>query len=73
MKYGMFSPAGDAMIHGVVITVKTLGKKVEWRKVQNILYEVAENYSLYGEATDTAVREAVYVALEDYLYDGENE
>jgi hypothetical protein len=60
MDYGMFTDAGNAMIHGIVVTSKMAG--LDWDQVLEILHDIS---TLDGveEATDTAVRECVYDAL----------
>ena len=60
MDYGMFTNAGDAAVHGIVVTADELD--LTWEQVENSLYRLARNED-FAEATDTAVREAVYCAL----------
>lgn len=70
-KYGMFSDVGDAMVAGVVMTAVTYGLSFE--QVQDVLYDIS-TLDGFEEAADTAVREAVYIALENLSaveYDGQ--
>lgn len=60
MDYGMFTDAGNAMVHGIVAGAKY--KNLTWPEVHHMLCTISEIEG-YGEATDTAVREAVYDAL----------
>lgn len=63
MNYDMFTPAGNAAVHGIVVTAESLAlTSLTWEQVENALYRLAQNPD-FAEATDTAVREAVYVAL----------
>jgi hypothetical protein len=60
MDYGMFTDGGNLAVHGIVEGARI--KKSTWPEVYQAL--VAISYvDGYGEATDTAVREAVYDAL----------
>lgn len=60
MNYGMFTDAGNAAIDGLVTVAKSLElKQSEVYKALNVL---AQN-PRFSEATDTAVREAVYCAI----------
>ena len=61
-EFGMFTDAGNAMINGVVMTAKTAG--LDWDQVCEILYDIG-TLAGFEEATDTAVRECVYVALQN--------
>jgi len=58
--YGMFTDSGNAMVHGIVFTAKSTG--LDWDQVIEILYDVS-TLDGFEEASDTAVREAVYDAL----------
>jgi hypothetical protein len=59
ISYGMYSSEGNLAVHGIAITAKTL--KLEWDQVEQSLRALADSdYDKFGEATDTAVREAVY-------------
>jgi hypothetical protein len=60
--YAMFTDAGNAMINGVVMTAKSAG--LDWDQVCEILYDIA-TLDGFEEASDTAVRECVYVALQN--------
>lgn len=58
--YGMFSEAGNKAVGGIVIYAKEY--KCTWAAVEKALYYLAEDKD-FAEATDTAVREAVYIEL----------
>jgi hypothetical protein len=58
--YGMFSPEGNAMIKGVILTAKSAG--LSWDEVLDVLEDVA-TLDGFEEATDTSVREMVYTEL----------
>lgn len=58
--YGMFTDEGDALIHGVVQSAKIAN--MNWNGVQLMLNKISE-IDGFSEASDTAVREAVYIAL----------
>lgn len=60
--YGMFTDAGNAMIHGVVLTAKNNG--LDFDQVVEILSDI-QTLDGFEEATDTVVREAVYMALQN--------
>jgi len=60
MDYGMFTDKGNAIVHGIVIAAQYKGLK--WSEVYDLLSTISEIEG-YGEATDTAVREAVYCDL----------
>lgn len=60
--YGMFTKAGNAMIHGVVMTAKSVG--MDWDQVHDILMDIGTLQG-FSEAVDTAVRESVYFALQN--------
>lgn len=58
----MFSEEGNAKIHKIV--QNAIKNKVPWLKVQEQLYDLSRsNLDKYGEATDTAVRESVYITI----------
>ncbi len=60
--FAMFSEAGDKAVAGIVARAKSQGW--DWPRTQAELYVLANSDAqLYGEATDTAVREVVYDAL----------
>lgn len=59
MNYGMFTEAGNAAIDGLVTVAKSMDLK--WPEVYSALNVLAQNPK-FAEATDTAVREAVYDA-----------
>jgi hypothetical protein len=55
----MYTSEGNLAVHGIVVTAKTL--KLDWDQVEQSLRALADSdYDKFGEATDTAVREAVY-------------
>ena len=65
--YGMFTDEGNALLHGVVQAAKIADKNwktstMNWAIVQSILEKISE-IDGFREATDTAVREEVWVAL----------
>ena len=60
--YGMFTPAGDAAVAAIVETAIENYRGYGW--VHNELMKLAE-VSIFAEASDTAVREACYIALEE--------
>jgi hypothetical protein len=62
MDYGMFTDAGNALIRGVVLTAKSAN--LDWDSVNEILYDIG-TLNGFEEATDTVVREAVYMALQN--------
>ena len=60
--YGMFSEAGNLKVAAIVEVARNLD--ITWPEVMGMLRTLASSdYRLFGEATDTAVREAVYEAL----------
>lgn len=60
--YGMFSPEGNAAIHGIVLLAKVTG--ADWLEVfQSLVNLKNSDYDTFGEATDTMVREIVYEKL----------
>lgn len=60
--YGMFSDAGNQKVAAIVDFASK--NQLEWQEVMPLLRNLASSdYELYGEATDTVVREAVYEAL----------
>ena len=58
--YGMFSEAGDKAVAGIVAYAKEY--KVRWEGVEDALMNLAQDED-FAEATDTVVRENVYIAL----------
>lgn len=60
MDYEMFTDKGNAMVHGIVVAAKHKG--LSWAEVYDMLVTISK-IDGYGEATDTAVRECVYNAL----------
>lgn len=62
MSYGMFTEFGDDAVDAIVRGAKTLN--LSWPQVLKELEDLAERFPKdFGEATDTVVREAVYVKL----------
>jgi len=61
MNYGMFSPKGELAVSGIVAYHSAL--KSPWSLVVRNLEDLAAYDPDYAEATDTVVRENVYVAL----------
>jgi hypothetical protein len=60
--YGMFTDCGNVMVDSIVN--KARRDNLTWKQVYNMLGDLADlNYDRFGEATDTAVREAVYSAV----------
>jgi len=62
MNYGMFTDYGNRVVDGVVIAAKQLN----WTpaKVREIMDDISTVRGLH-EAGDTAVRESVYLAMEN--------
>jgi pilus assembly protein TadC len=58
--YAMFTELGNAAVHAVVVTARE--NKLTWPQTYRALCQLAEQ-DQFGEATDTAVREMVYSAL----------
>jgi len=59
--FAMFTPEGNAAVSMIVRMAQKKGW--DWPRTQSELYVLANvDAQLYGEATDTAVREAVYDA-----------
>lgn len=62
MEYGMFTEAGAKRVDSIVQMAKKKGW--DWARTESELYFLADSDAqLFGEATDTVVRENVYVAL----------
>ena len=60
--FGMFTERGNTAVAGIVSYHRQYGS--DWNLVLNNLQDLADyNPDLYGEATDTAVKEYVYQAL----------
>jgi hypothetical protein len=59
--YGMFTDKGNALIHRVVLKAKA--KNMGFDEVMDTLYDIS-TLDGFEEATDTAVRESVFSALE---------
>jgi hypothetical protein len=61
-EYSMFSDKGNLAIHGIVLQARK--DRLSWTEVRAALDRLARQLpDVYGEATDTAVRECVYDAL----------
>lgn len=60
--YGMFTDSGNAFVHGLVAAAK--GNKLSWSQVYMIMQDFSDTDGL-REITDTVVREAVYIELEN--------
>jgi hypothetical protein len=58
--YGMFTDEGNALIMGVVETAKRAD--LDWNQVMDLLYDLG-TIEGFEEATDTDVRESVYMEL----------
>jgi stage III sporulation protein SpoIIIAA len=58
--YAMYTELGNAAVHAVVVTAKA--NRLSWAETHDALRELAKQ-DAFGEATDTAVREMVYSAL----------
>jgi stage III sporulation protein SpoIIIAA len=58
--YAMYTELGNVAVHAVVVTAKA--NRLSWARTHDALRELAKQ-DAFGEATDTAVREMVYSAL----------
>ena len=58
--YGMFTKSGNLKVDAIVRTAKNLGSK--WSEVEYDLYILSKSKK-FAEASDTAVRDEVYIAL----------
>jgi hypothetical protein len=58
--YEMFTAEGNALVNGVVQAAKVSG--MQWDRVYSMLEKISE-IDGFREATDTAVRDSVWVAL----------
>ena len=58
--YAMFTELGNAAVHAVVVSARE--NKLTWPQTYRALCALSEQKE-FGEATDTAVRECVYSAL----------
>lgn len=61
--YGMFTEKGNGLIAGIVLTAKA--HNLDFDQVLDILYDIS-TLDGFEEATDTAVRESVFNALEKF-------
>jgi hypothetical protein len=60
--YAMYTELGNAGVHAIVETARA--NDLSWSQVYGALRRLADsNEDVFGEATDTAVRECVYDAL----------
>jgi hypothetical protein len=60
--FSMFTEKGNQKVADIVTRAKHYGW--DWARTQSELYVLADSDAqLYGEATDTAVREVVYQAI----------
>lgn len=59
--YAMFTDLGNAAVHAIV--TKARAEKMTWAQTYRALHNLAEQ-DQFGEATDTAVREVVYDAID---------
>ena len=60
--YGMFSDEGNKAVHTIVTVAKS--QNLSWKDTyQALCYLANSNPDMYGEATDTMVREYVYDAI----------
>ena len=59
--YAMYTELGNAAVHAIVVAAKT--NRLSWAQTHDALRELAKQ-DAFSEATDTAVREMVYSALE---------
>jgi len=58
--YEMFTAEGNALVHGIVQAAKV--SNMQWDRVYSMLEKISE-IDGFREATDTAVRDSVWVAL----------
>lgn len=60
--FGMYTIEGDLAVEKIVL--KAYKKGWDWSRVERELYFLADmDAQVYGEATDTVVRESVYSLL----------
>lgn len=68
MNFGMFTSEGNVAVFGIVQYAKE--HNLSWKTVYQNLEDLAKfDADKYGEALDTAVREAVYDAIGAYQRD----
>jgi hypothetical protein len=60
--FGMFTDEGNTLIQGIVFTAKATN--LDWDQVNEILWDVSTIHG-FEEASDTEVREAVYMELQN--------
>ena len=58
--YAMYTELGNAAVHAIVVAAKA--NQLSWAETHDALRELSKQ-DAFGEATDTAVREMVYSAL----------
>ena len=58
--YAMFTELGNAAVQAIVVAARA--NNLTWAQVYRALSQLSK-YKEFGEATDTAVREVVYSAL----------
>ena len=61
--YEMFTAEGNALVHCIVQAAKV--SNMQWDRVYSMLEKISEMDG-FREATDTAVRDSVWVALTTY-------
>lgn len=62
--YGMFSDLGNMYVHNIV--VDAMKRKLYWLQIYQALVDLAaSDPGMFGEATDTMVREIVYEKYEE--------
>lgn len=61
--YAMFTELGNAAVHAIVVAASA--NNMTWSQVYRALSQLSKD-KLFGEATDTMVRECVYDALGFY-------
>jgi hypothetical protein len=62
MEYGMFTDAGNHLVHALVMAAKS--KDLDWDQVYEMM-EGASKVAGFEEILDTEVRESVYMALQN--------
>jgi len=60
MNYGMYTEAGNALIHGVVITARSVC--MDWDQVVEVLADIS-TLDGFEEAYDTEVRQRVFAKI----------
>lgn len=62
--YGMFSFAGDAEVHSLVLDIEELSEFVRYIDVKEVRNRIEDISKKFPEVYDTVVRESIYVDLE---------